>query len=73
MATAVEIESDLFWIAISAVGYRQFYTSRLELIQELITFEGDLPNVGAGEMDEVTEAFRRVVTRFVVQRKKNKS
>lgn len=70
MAAAVEIESDLFWISITVIGYQQFFTYRKDLIRSLITFDEDLPGSGSGSMDDITDALRRVATRFIAKGRK---
>lgn len=62
LATAVELESDLFWTSLTPVGFRQFLAPRSDAIKSLIVYDGKLPTVAADPaVEEVVKALKRAV------------
>ncbi|ORY42443.1 P-loop containing nucleoside triphosphate hydrolase protein [Leucosporidium creatinivorum] len=67
LATAIELESDLFWTSLTPIGFRQFLAPRTEAVKKLIVYDGKLPTVEGEQrtsdpaVEEVVKALKRAV------------
>jgi hypothetical protein len=70
------MESDLFWIALTPLGYNQFVTPLSNAVKRLLPTESEddsLPVPGRDlEVDEIIRALKRTATSLMRGKKKQK-